>query len=94
MFKKFFNITRSFISGIFNPIRKFCKKIYNSRGFEIAAFVLESINACVDFHEAWVAFKDQMKLVIASLAIVGKFIKNSIRDFGSKHRAKRGISMQ
>ena len=94
MFKKFFNITRSFISGIFNPIRKFCKKIYNSRGFEVAAFVLESINACVDFHEAWVAFKDQMKLVIASLAIVGKFIKNTIRDFGSNHRVRRGISMQ
>ena len=32
--------------------------------------------------------------VIASLAIVGKFIKNTIRDFGSNHRVRRGISMQ
>lgn len=93
MFKKFFNTVRRFIGGVFNPINKFFKKIYHSRGFEIASFILESINACVDFHEAWVTFKDQMKLVIASLAIVGKFIKNSIRDFGSKHRVKRGISM-
>lgn len=93
MFKKFFNITRNFIGGIFNPIRKFFKKIYNSRGFEIVSFILESINACVDFHEAWVTFKDQMKLVIASLAIVGKFIKNSILDLGKKHRVRKGISM-
>lgn len=100
MLKMPFTIIRSFIGGVFSPIAKlfkkvknFCSKIYNSRGFEIVSFIFESINACVDFHEAWVTFKDQMKLVIASLAIVGKFIKNSIRDFSSKHRAKRGIAI-
>ena len=73
-----------FFKKFFGGISKFIKKIGNSREWEIFVFTYDSIKSCVDFHEALTDFLDQMKLVVASLAIVGKYILKGIRSFGKK----------
>lgn len=75
MFKKFFK-----------GICGFVKKIGSSKEFEIAKFTFKSINACVDFHDALTDFVDQMKLVGASLAIIGKYILRGLFGFEDKAR--------
>lgn len=75
MFKKFFK-----------GICGFVKKIGSSKEFEIAKFTFKSITACVDFHSALIDFIDQMKLVGASLAIIGKYILRGLFGFEDKAR--------
>ena len=66
-FKKFFSMIASTGS-----------KIYHSRAFEIGAFVFESVNTTVEWAKKTGEFIDQMKLVIASLAIVGKYLYKAV----------------
>lgn len=54
------------------------KKIYNSKAFEIGAFIFDSVNTTVDWAKKTGEFIDQMKLVIASIAIVGKYLYKAI----------------
>lgn len=75
-FKKFFNF-----------ITNTGKKIYNSKHFEIAAFVFDSITSIVDWAKETSKFIDQMKLVVASLAIVGKHIIHAIANIGHKNHS-------
>ena len=69
-----------------NKISRFGKRIYNSRGFEIATFTYDSITACVDFHKALVDFIDHMKLVVASIFIIGKWAIRGISKCIPKFR--------
>lgn len=78
----------SHFKKFFSNISAFGKRIYNSRGFEIAAFVLETVNKTVDWAKLTSEFIDQMKLVAASFAIVGKFILKGIVGFGKKISTK------
>lgn len=78
----------SHFKKFFTNISAFGKRIYNSRGFELAAFGLETINKTVDWVKLTSEFIDQMKLVIASLAIVGKFILKGIANFGKNISTK------
>lgn len=73
LFKKFFT-----------KISDIGKKIYNSRGFEIAAFAYESVTKTVDWARLTAEFVDQMKLVCQSLMIVGKYLIKNITRFVSK----------
>lgn len=79
MFKKFFN-------GVCGLV----KKIGSSKEFEIAKFAFTSITACVDFHSALTDFIDQMRLVGATLAIIGKYILRGV--FGFEDKARKAIA--
>ena len=67
-----------YFKTFFKAITNTGRKIYNSRAFEIGAFVLESINTTVDWAKKTGEFIDQMKLVIASIAIVGKYLYKAV----------------
>ena len=67
-----------YFKKFFTMVGTFGKKIYNSKGFEIAAFVYDSVNVTVDWSKKTAEFVDQMKLVIASIAIVGKYLYKAI----------------
>lgn len=73
-----------YFKKFFSAIGSFGKKIYNSKGFEIAAFVYDSVNTTVDWAKKTGEFVDQMKLVIASIAIVGKHIFKAITGIFNK----------
>ena len=73
-----------YFKNFFSTIGSFGKKIYNSKGFEIAAFVYDSVNVTVDWSKKTAEFIDQMKMVIASIAIVGKHIFKAITGIFSK----------
>ena len=79
-----------YFKNFFSKIGSFGKKIYNSKGFEIAAFVYDSVNVTVDWSKKTAEFIDQMKMVIASIAIVGKHIFKAITGIFS--RAKFAIA--
>lgn len=73
-------IFKKFFTGIHTIIGKIGK----SREWEIAKFTFKSITACVDFHDALTDFIDQMKLVVASLAIIGKWALRGILGMSDK----------
>ena len=75
IFKKFFTGIHTIIS-----------KIGKSREWEIAKFTFKSITACVDFHDALTDFINQMKLIVASLAIIGKWMLRGIISMDDKAR--------
>ena len=79
-----------YFKKFFTMIGSFGRKIYNSKGFEIAAFVYDSVNVTVDWSKKTAEFVDQMKLVIASIAIVGKYLYKAI--FGIFSRVKSAIA--
>lgn len=76
MFKKFFK-------GIVTK----AKKIYNSRQFEFAGFVLTSINTTVDWVSSTKEFVNQLKLVGATLKIIGKFLLKTIMSWTGKAKS-------
>ena len=54
-----------YFKKFFTMIGSFGRKIYNSKGFEIAAFVYDSVNVTVDWSKKTAEFVNQIKLVIA-----------------------------
>ena len=75
-------IFKKFFTGIHTVI----SKIGKSRVWEIAKFTFRSITACVDVRESLTDFIDQMKLVVASLAIIGKWMLHGIISMDDKAR--------
>lgn len=69
LFKKFFNM-----------ITYIPRKIYNSREFEIASFAFETASTTVKWVDATKEFIEQMQLVIASIAVLGKYILKGISN--------------
>ena len=76
-----------YFKKFFSAIGSFGKKIYNSKAFEIGAFVFDSVNTTVEWAKKTGEFIDQMKLVIASIAIVCKYLFNAIGSIFKKPKA-------
>lgn len=74
MFKKFFKWIATTASNI-----------YNSRGFEFAAFAYESLVTTVDWVKSTITFVDTVKNVGYTLQILGKYAWLCIKEKINKH---------
>lgn len=82
-----------YFKKFFTSIQRVCHNIYNSDKFVIAAFAYDSVNTTVDWFKSTSDFIEQMKLVIASLAVVGKHIMEKIRNILGKIQKSRSVAI-
>ena len=75
-----------YFKKFFTMITNTGKKIYNSKAFEIGAFVFDSVDTTVEWAKKTGEFIDQMKLVIASIAIVGKYLYKAVTGIFKNHK--------
>ena len=67
-----------YFKKFFTTIANFGKKIYNSKGFEICSFTFDTVTTTVEWAKKTGEFIDQIKLVIATFAIIGKYISKMV----------------
>lgn len=73
-----------YFKKFFTMIHNGYNKMYDSKYFVIATFIHDTVNSMVSWVKETSSFIDQMKMVIASIAIINTHIMTAVRSIGKK----------